>query len=67
MENQRLLIWGTFGLMAWFAYQAWMTDYSPERQPQQQRAQLSHVVSELYLLPSAPAALESGHAQAGPR
>ena len=27
MDNQRLLIWATFGLLAWMTYQAWMQDY----------------------------------------
>ncbi len=30
MDNQRLLIWAFFGLMAWFTYQAWMQDYGPK-------------------------------------
>jgi YidC/Oxa1 family membrane protein insertase len=29
MDNQRLLIWAIFGLMAWMTYQAWMLDYAP--------------------------------------
>ncbi len=29
MDNQRLLIWGVFGLMVWFTYQAWIRDYAP--------------------------------------
>ena len=29
MDNQRLLVWAAFGLMAWFTYQAWMQDYGP--------------------------------------
>ena len=29
MDNQRLLIWAFFGLMAWMTYQAWMQDYAP--------------------------------------
>ena len=29
MDNQRLLVWAAFGLMAWFTYQAWMQDYAP--------------------------------------
>ena len=33
MDNQRLLIWALFGLMAWFTYQAWRQDYGPQRQP----------------------------------
>lgn len=29
MDNQRLLIWATFGMLLWMTYQAWMTDYGP--------------------------------------
>ena len=29
MDNQRLLIWAFFGLMAWMTYQAWQQDYGP--------------------------------------
>ena len=29
MENQRLLIWATFGMLLWLTYQAWVTDYGP--------------------------------------
>ena len=29
MDNQRLLIWASFGLLAWMTYQAWLQDYSP--------------------------------------
>ncbi|MDH3372136.1 MAG: membrane protein insertase YidC [Gammaproteobacteria bacterium] len=29
MDNQRLLIWAFFGMMAWLTYQAWMQDYGP--------------------------------------
>ena len=29
MDNQRLLIWATFGLLAWMTYQAWVQDYGP--------------------------------------
>lgn len=32
MENQRLLIWATFGLMLWLSYEAWMQDYGPAPQ-----------------------------------
>jgi YidC/Oxa1 family membrane protein insertase len=28
MDNQRLLVWAAFGLLAWFTYQQWMLDYS---------------------------------------
>ena len=41
MENQRLLIWGLFGLLAWITYQTWVQDYAPKpvaipTQPQEQ-------------------------------
>ena len=29
MDNQRLLVWAAFGLLAWFTYQQWMQDYGP--------------------------------------
>ncbi len=29
MENQRLLIWATFGMLLWMTYQAWVADYGP--------------------------------------
>jgi YidC/Oxa1 family membrane protein insertase len=29
MDNQRLLTWALFGMMAWLTYQAWMLDYGP--------------------------------------
>jgi YidC/Oxa1 family membrane protein insertase len=28
MDNQRLLIWATFGLLFWMTYQAWIQDYA---------------------------------------
>ena len=31
MDNQRLLVWATFGLMLWLTYQAWMVDQAPQR------------------------------------
>jgi len=30
MDNQRLLIWAFFGLMAWITYQTWVQDYAPK-------------------------------------
>ena len=30
MDNQRLLTWALFGMMAWLSYQAWMLDYGPK-------------------------------------
>jgi YidC/Oxa1 family membrane protein insertase len=29
MDNQRLLVWATFGLLLWLSYEAWMQDYGP--------------------------------------
>jgi YidC/Oxa1 family membrane protein insertase len=33
MDNQRLLIWAFFGLMAWMTYQTWQQDYAPKPAP----------------------------------
>jgi YidC/Oxa1 family membrane protein insertase len=30
MDNQRLLVWATFGLLLWLTYDAWMRDYGPK-------------------------------------
>jgi len=30
MDNQRLLVWAVFGMLAWMTYQAWMMDYGPK-------------------------------------
>jgi len=30
MDNQRLLIWGLFALLAWVSYQTWVQDYAPK-------------------------------------
>ena len=30
MDNQRLLVWATFGILLWFTYQTWMQDYGPD-------------------------------------
>ncbi len=38
MDNQRLLIWATFALLAWMTYTAWMTDYGPKPEPAQPAA-----------------------------
>ena len=35
MDNQRLLIWAFFGLMAWITYQTWVQDYAPRPTPVQ--------------------------------
>lgn len=36
MENQRLLIWATFGMLLWMTYQAWVADYGPSAGEQTQ-------------------------------
>ncbi len=36
MENQRLLIWATFGMLLWMTYQAWVSDYGPSSAGQDQ-------------------------------
>ena len=30
MDNQRLLVWATFGILLWFTYQTWLQDYGPK-------------------------------------
>ena len=30
MDNVRLILWATFGLMLWFTYRAWLLQYPPE-------------------------------------
>ena len=30
MDNQRLMIWGLFGFLAWITYQTWVGDYAPK-------------------------------------
>ena len=37
MDNQRLLIWTTFGLLLWLTYQAWQQDYGPQPATRRQR------------------------------
>jgi YidC/Oxa1 family membrane protein insertase len=33
MDNQRLLVWATFGILLWFTYQTWMQEYGPKVVP----------------------------------
>jgi len=33
MDNQRLLVWATFGILLWFTYQTWIQDYGPAPVP----------------------------------
>lgn len=37
MDNQRLLVWATFGMMLWLTYQTWTQDYGPDRQTTDQQ------------------------------
>ena len=30
MDNQRLLVWAAFGMLAFMTYQAWLQDYAPQ-------------------------------------
>ncbi len=39
MDNQRLIIWGIFGLMLWFTYQTWMADVAPKPDAPSQTSQ----------------------------
>jgi YidC/Oxa1 family membrane protein insertase len=48
MDNQRLLIWAFFGLMAWMTYQTWQQDYAPRPvPPAAQQAQRSPELSAM--------------------
>jgi YidC/Oxa1 family membrane protein insertase len=62
MDNQRLLIWASFGLLLWMTYQAWMEDYGPEpiaiEQPATE-AEISVPAEDLGAPPMAPEAAEA--------
>ena len=34
MDNQRLLVWAAFGMLAFMTYQAWLQDYAPASAPE---------------------------------
>ena len=59
MDNQRLLIWATFGMLAWLTYQAWQADYAAapvtETQPATQETTASP--AGIDSLPSLPEAV----------
>jgi YidC/Oxa1 family membrane protein insertase len=38
MDNQRLLIWGLFGFLAWITYQTWVQEYAPKPEVQATQA-----------------------------
>ena len=45
MDNQRLIVWATFGLLVWITYQTWVEDYGPK--PTQEPAPASEAAPEL--------------------
>jgi YidC/Oxa1 family membrane protein insertase len=55
MDNQRLLIWATFGLMLWLTYQAWLQDYGPEPASQPTASEQGAPPAEEPGLPELPA------------
>ena len=57
MDNQRLLVWATFAMMAWLTYQAWVQDYAPPPQEQAQttREEAPGVPADETALPELPA------------
>ena len=60
MDNQRLLIWATFGMLAWLTYQAWQADYATtpaveSRAATEEITALSGGVDSLPTLPDAAA------------
>ena len=64
MDNQRLLVWATFGMLAWLTYQAWQEDYGPQPAPapapaaQEGAAETAVPSQGIESLPSLPAATE---------
>ena len=54
MDNQRLVIWAVFGLLAWMTYQAWQADYgrTPQVAPGAAITSAADPDSELPELPS---------------
>ena len=58
MDNQRLLIWATFGMLAWLTYQAWQADYAatPTVESQAATEETSAPSGGVDSLPTLPAA-----------
>jgi YidC/Oxa1 family membrane protein insertase len=46
MDNQRLLVWATFGILLWFTYQTWMQDYGPAPVPATSQAETEALPAE---------------------
>jgi YidC/Oxa1 family membrane protein insertase len=58
MNNQRLLIWATFGMLAWLTYQAWQADYGqpPAVETQEQTEEPTAPPGTIDSVPSLPEA-----------
>ncbi len=56
MENQRLLVWATFGMLLWLTYQSWTQDYGPQSAaiPQQTADESLQPPNDADSLPSLP-------------
>lgn len=67
MENQRLLIWATFGMLLWMTYQAWDTDHAlqPSTAPQSTAAEITTPPGDAGL-PSLPTASVVGNSSNAP-
>ena len=68
MDNTRLLIWATFGMLAWFTYQAWQADYAVPTVAAEQQATNGTVtpgqgLDSLPSLPDSAAEAPQGAAQ----
>ena len=46
MDNQRLLVWATFGILLWFTYQTWMQDYGAAPVPAAPQAETEVLPAE---------------------
>lgn len=59
MDNQRLLVWATFIMMAWFTYQAWVADYGqqPTSSPSTESGETFSPAGDESSLPDLPAAV----------
>jgi YidC/Oxa1 family membrane protein insertase len=62
MDNQRLLVWATFGMLAWLTYQAWQADHAvpPASESQAPTEEGTAAPGAIESLPSLPdAAVDS--------
>ena len=64
MDNQRLLVWATFGMMLWLTYQTWTQDYGPGAQTtdQQETAERLASPADDGALPDLPLPTDDGAA-----